>query len=912
MSADDNAISNLEPGSRIGVYEIQGKIGVGGMGEVYQASDTRLKRAVAIKVLPAGLTADPERLARFEREAQVLAQLHHPNIASIFGLEESDGVVALVLELVEGPTLAERLEAGALGIEEVLRIASQIAHGLEQAHGRGIVHRDLKPQNVKAPVSGDVKVLDFGLAKAMSQEPGEVSSPDLTMSPTILEAPSTASYGTQVGVIMGTAAYMAPEQAKGQALDKRADIWAFGVLLYEMLVGRSLFGGDSLSETLAGVLKTEIDLSVLPPTIPSGLRRLLRRCLERDPDRRLHDIADARIVLDEIAAGEVDEVEAVAPPRSDGIGRWLPWGVAAVASLVAITLAWNSGFRSPEPVGRSVFGLAAPAKSFLMPTEWPPVALSEDGRTLLAVAYADAGTAIYRRAFDRLDFTLIQGTEGAENPVISPDGKTVVFFEGSRVFKVPVEGGTPVAVADAQTPRGMTWGPNNTIVYSPMYNSGLWRVPATGGAPTELTPLDASRDERTHRWPQALPDGRTVIFTVGLMTNTSDYDISTIDAVDVETGVRRTILENARMARYTDGYLVFQRLQSLLAVRFDLDRLEATGEPFVIYEGVAGERGSGSAFFATDRAGGIVLVPETGVSTDRTLVVVDRAGEETELRAEPGPYQIVRYSPDGRRLAMMRGSGGLGDDDIYMYDLDAQTARRLTFSESRGFPAWSPDGRRVMFIDGQTGRQRIVIRAADGSGGDIELGGETLNQEYFLTPQVWFSDDDFLAIDVQRSIDIRQVNVADGTVTPVLADPDAAEDSPTIAPGGDYIAYGSNATGTSEVFVTTFPVGGGRWQVSSTGGGCPSWARDGSELYFAQGTRLLAVEVDTSDGFRFSEPRTLVSGPYDLCLPARRQYDVGPDGRFVIPKRVSEAGSSAPMVLLRGWQSGDPGGAAER
>jgi Tol biopolymer transport system component len=898
-------------GRRLGPYEITAKLGEGGMGEVWRATDAKLKREVAVKVLPAAFTADNERLARFEREAQMLAQLHHPNIASIFGLEESQGTRALVMELVEGPTLAERLAAGPLPLAEALLVARQIAEALEAAHEKGIVHRDLKPQNIKAALDGRVKVLDFGLAKAMDPVGASGAVADLARSPTLLNSPTLTAAGTQLGVILGTAAYMAPEQARGGAVDKRADIWAFGVVLYEMLTGRSLFAGQTVSDTLAGVLKTEIDWRALSADTPAAIRSLLRRCLERNPKNRLHDIADARIVIEEWLRGEGEPV-AAARPASATRPRLalLAWTIAALALALATVLAVR-GRREAPPAARplTAFGVVVPHEHFLNRSQSPLLDLSADGRTLLFVAEGERPPAVFRRSFDRLAVQRIEGTDGAEQPLLSPDGRWIAFFAGGMLRKIPADGGSAVALAEARAPRGASWAPDGSIVYSPLFNSALYRLRSTGGAPAAVTTLENEKGERSHRWPQVLPDGRTVLFTVGLVTSPGDYDGAQIEAVRLDSGERRVVLRGARMARYTAaGYLVYQRGATLLAVRFDPARLETSGEPFAIQDGVGGDTSSGAGYFAVSAAGTVALAPETSIPNERVLVLVDRAGRETELAAPPAPFNTPRFSPDGRRIAFAIGGGAAGDDDVYVFELASARLQRLTFGLGHGLPAWSPDGERVVYTNGRSGETGMISKRADGGGEEVQIhktAGVNIAEG-------WLPDGRLVITDAQGTFDIRVLDPSADTVSPLFASPTAAEYGAAIGPGGRYIAYTSTETGTDEIFVETYPPGRGKWQVSAAGGLSPVWSHDGRELYFVAGGSLMAADIETREVFRAGVPRPLFSGPYDLGTPPARNFDVGPDGRFVMVKRRFVSSVPRELVVLDGWSEADPARAARQ
>ncbi len=895
----------LTSGVRLGSFEIASAIGAGGMGEVYRAKDAKLGRDVAIKVLPPAFALDPERLARFEREARLLASLNHPNIAHIYGFESAtlpDGSTAnfLAMELVAGEDLSERLKNGAIPVDEAIAIARQIAEGLEEAHEKGIVHRDLKPANIKLTPDGRVKILDFGLAKAYDADSTGGSAPEISHSPTMTRQ------GTEAGMILGTAPYMSPEQARGKTLDKRADIWAFGVVLFEMLTGARLFAGDTVSDVLAAVLRAEVDWKALPKDLPPELGRLLGRCLERDPKNRLHDIADARITIDEVLRGGPGLFPATAVIGPAHGGRTLlPWAVAALAIVIAIGLGLRSA-RAPGAAARplTAFGVLAPPEHVLTKSQLPILDLSRDGRTLVFVAEGKESAAIFRRTFDRMALTRIDGTEGAENPVLSPDGRYVAFFAAGKLRKISVEGGTSVVMADATAPRGLTWSPDGSLIFSPLYTGGIFRVSASGGEPVPLTRVDPAKGERSHRWGQVLPDGRTLIFTVGNAESPGEYDASNVEAQRLDTGERRTILKGARMARYTaSGYLLFQRGQTLLAIRFDPGRLQVSGEPFTIQEGVGGDQSSGSGYFSVSDQGAVALVPESAIPKTRALVLVDQAGRETPIETPPASFFHPRFSPDGRQIAVAIGGGSAGDDDIYTFDLATKRLQRLTFGQGHGFPLWSPDGKRILFTNGRSGETGIGMKAADGTGEDIVL----LKSREFHLSDSWHPDGRRLAVtDATRSIDIGILDTAPGgQMTPLFASPTAGESAAAFSPNGRYIAYQTTETGTDEVVVETFPPGGGKWQISTTGGLMPAWSRDGRTLYFATGSSVMAVDVDTRGVFRPGAPRRLFSGPYELRVLIQLNYDIAPDGRFVMVKRQLGSQTQGEIVVLDGWNSMD-------
>ncbi len=586
---------SLIPGTRLGGYEITAKLGEGGMGEVYRATDPALKRDVAIKILPAAFANDPERLARFEREAQVLAQLHHPHIASIFGLHDEGGVRFLAMELVPGETLEERIARGRIPLDEAISIARKIADGLEYAHERGIVHRDLKPANVKITADGDVKILDFGLAKAIT---GEIAGPGPTSTPTIL--PTMTSAGTAIGMILGTAAYMSPEQARGRPVDKRADIWAFGAVVYEMLTGKRLFDGETVSDTIAAVLTRPLELEALSG-IPVALRRLLARCLERDPKLRLRDIGEARIALDAANVPETEGASAGAPPPAKR-AAWLLFAIPIVA-IAGIAAGWL--LRTP-PASKSDAGryaLAIPNGLTLLTTEQVQVAASRDGKLQVAVAVdADSISHLIVRSDQDFEPRVLPDTERAKGPVISPDGAWIAFFRDGALFKIPLAGGPPVRLSAAcPQPRGVAWSPDGTIYLTADVVTPVMRVPANGGTLEPLTTLDEARNERTHRWPDVLPDGSAVLYTSDDAASTEYYDDARIEVIRPATHEHKVLLEGASMARFAPGgRLVFARGGSLYAVSFDAKTLTVSGVPTLIEQAVATDVGTGAANFALD------------------------------------------------------------------------------------------------------------------------------------------------------------------------------------------------------------------------------------------------------------------------------------------------------------------------
>ena len=844
------------------------------MGEVYRARDAKLNRDVAIKVLPPAFAADAERLARFQREAQVLASLNHPQIAAIYGLEKAGEVEALVLELVEGETLAERIARGPLPVDDALEISRQIADALEAAHEKGIVHRDLKPANVKITPQGKVKVLDFGLAKAAA---GDSTSPDATHSPTLTAA------ATQAGVVIGTAAYMSPEQARGRAVDKRADIWAFGAVVYEMLTGRKAFEGETVSDTLAAVLMRDPDWSALPAATPPAVRRVLKRCLDRNPKTRFHDVADARLEMDEtIETSPAVAAPAASSPRLVGGAGWIV--AAAVAAIAA--LGWWRAVSAPRtpPPPRTAFAVAIPAGDTFAYDDTPVLAVSRDGRRLVYAAERAGTRQLFLRTMGELDTRPLDGTTGARGPFFSPDGQWIGFFsEGGRLKKVPVGGGPPQTIYEGITAqRGGTWADDDSIILTTDYAAGLSRIPARGGRLEPLTKVDAGKSERTHRWPEALPGGEAVLFTIGSTKSPGNYDDAKIAVLDRKTGTVRTLLEGGSMARYCPpDHLLYVRSRAVLAVPFDAKRLQVTGEPFPLSEKIAGDPSSGIAYFAVSGDGSLVYAPGATEVAESKLLLADRKGTLTELPLPARQYRFPRFSPDGTRLTFSIGSGRGADDEVWVYQLAGGALTRLTFSGGNFSPFWTNDGQRVAYVSARTKDEGIYSRPADGSGteqwiygdytarlpSDLSRDGKTL---LFTHPsnQLWVT---------------------------TLKDKPSAEDGArgdahmldlegfggVFSPDERYIAYSAAVGGAvSEIFVQAADGSGAKWQLTTDGGFLPVWS--GNEIFYVKATQVRVIGAQTKPVFQAGPPRTLFEGQFDLRTMPLRNYDVSRDGqRFV-------------------------------
>jgi len=889
------------------------------MGEVYRARDTKLNRDVALKVLPEVFARDAERMARFRREAQVLASLNHPNIATIYGLEESNGNCALVMELVEGPTLAERISGATVGaglappdkgtprgaptaapmpLDEALPIAKQIAEGLEYAHECGIIHRDLKPANVKVRPDGTVKILDFGLAKALQETPAATGG--------ISDSPTISAAATREGVILGTAAYMSPEQARGKTVDRRCDIWSFGAVLFEMLSGKQAFAGEDVSETLATVIMKEPDWSVLPGHLPTQLERLLRRCLTKDPKQRLQAIGEARIVIEESLAGAVHAgagqpapTKAGAPPLQPW-RRALPWGIAVTLALALVgTLLWVALRPAPRPPTRPIARVVVtlPASDRLAAGPLAHIALAPDGSRLVYVANHGGSTQLYLRAIDRFEATPISGTDGAESPFFSPDGQSVGFFAGGKLKKVSLSGGAPLSLCSAPVGRGGSWSPDDTIIFAPSATSGLFRVSTAGGTPKPLTVPDRKRGELSHRWPQILPGGKALLFT---NWTGSSFDDARIGVLSLETGERRVLVEGGTYPRYvSSGHVVYARAGGLLAVPFDLKRLEVTGPSVSVLEGVSMSPLSGTAEFSSSTDGSLAYAPGGFSFDEGTLVWVDRKGAPQPLAAPPRGYLSPRLSPDGQRVAVSIQGTNPG---LWLYDLARSTLTRLTESTILPRSLWTPDGKRLTFASAPSGAMNLYWMPADGSGAPERL----TTSENVQYPGSWSPDGGVLAFseaDPTTGWGIWVMEQGDRKTRPFLQTP-ANEYQPSFSPDGRYLAYGSDESGRREVYVRPFPGSGGKVQISTEGGVEPVWARNGRELFYRSGDKMMAAAVETKPVFAASKPKLLFEGRYETVIFAfyEPNYDVSPDGqRFLMIKASEQESAPTQLNVVLNW-----------
>jgi len=846
-------------GQTLAHYEIPDKLGSGGMGVVYRARDTKLKRDVAIKVLPEAYASDRERMARFEREAQVLASLNHPNIASIYGLEKYEGVFALVLELVEGQTLEERIERGPIDIEQAIAIAKQIAEGLEAAHGKGIIHRDLKPANAMITEDGTVKLLHFGLAKALEGDTSE--SIDDSKSPTL------SRRATQAGVLLGTAGYMSPEQARGKPVDKRTDIWALGVVLFEMLTGKRLFHGETVSDTLAAVLKTEPDWAALPADTPWLLKRLLRRCLEKNRSERLHDAADVRLELQDTLTTR-DEVLSDSRRSRSRVTVAVGALVVGLAFGVAIMSRWLE--REPEPPIR--FSMEVPEINM----GGRQVTLSQDGRSLALGGRLPS--QVFHLSLGALDEEAPSPIAGGRSPFFSPDGRWIGFVDENTLKKVASSGGEPVSICECGR-HSYVWSEDDLILFMPP--EGLMRVSANGGEPERVFPDD---DAAEFKDPQLLPGKKTLLATEAIDGATWVISLSL-------TTRERTRLVQGHSAQYVEpGYLIFARsgLQTttLFATAFDADALELRGDIISIADDVINRRGGKAAQFSVSRTGTLVYASWAAGFAERGIVWIDRSGLATTLIDDAAAYRYPRLSPDGSLLAYT--TFRVGRTGLWVYDL-ARGARTLVQEGVALDPAWTPDGQALTFtLQTVSDGFAIYSKAPDGSGDAKQL---VVAEDRLAFEASWSPDGRVLYY--HNGIEIWALSDAGEVAALVMAE--ATVKHPRVSPNGRWVAYVSDTSGQDEVYVVPSPEADRRFTISTDGGDSPVWSRDGRELFYTEGDRLMAVAVETAGEFRAKTPQELFQG--NLIPSTNTNYDVSLDGKRFVAVQSANMTESLHTVL---------------
>ena len=899
-------------GTRLGPYEVVSMLGAGGMGEVYRARDLKLGREVALKILPDTFAGDADRLARFRREAQVLASLNHPNIAAIYGLEDSAVVTALVLELVDGPTLADRIAAGPIPLEEALTIARQVAEALDAAHERGIIHRDLKPANIKVRPDGAVKVLDFGLAKAM-EDLAVQGKPNATVSPTI----TSPALVTGVGLLLGTAAYMAPEQARGKVVDKRADVWAFGCVLYEMLAGARAFEGDDIAVVLASVIKSDPDWTKLPSGIPRGIVATLKRCLRKDPRLRLRDIGDAQLLL----AEPEEPLTAPATPRRS----WLGWAAAALllCGLLALGALHFSEKRVDAPVMRTSVLPPDDASGFVVEANIGGSAISPDGRQLAFVADAGGKRMLYVRSLDSGSARALPGTDGAARPFWSPDSRNIGFFAAGKLQRIGITEGAPRVICDVALPRGASWNADGVIIFSAARPGILNRVSASGGTPTPITMLNEAEHEQFHYWPHFLPDGSHFLYLsrnvdpaksavyVGTLAD-KPGDSTPVRLVDSRHGA----IFAAWPGSNRDGFVVFVQGASLMAQPFDAATLTFTGEAFPIADNIGRSDTNAYADVSASRTG-ILAFGNSGQAL-RRLAWVDRDGRVSEPLSDAAFFSKPRVSPDGRNIVTLRSTAG-NPADLWRIDLTRSIPTRLTFGEGvAASPVWLPDGSIVYEVQGRgifrklaTGTQAPQLLFANpvgNSAGPMDVSQDGKLLLYVIGPQ---------SNPAQRelwTLPLEATGNAGKPPSPYIKDlRNVSGGGARFSRGGTgqrWVAYASEESpGRQQVYVQDFPDARGKWQVSRDGGRLPVWSRDGKELFFlgAPG-ELMSVRV-TSKGtnFQVDAPKRVFVLPSQQQLTELAEYDVAADGRFVflVPDQEQDRRVDA-ITVLQNWQTAPP------
>jgi eukaryotic-like serine/threonine-protein kinase len=879
----------LNAGTKLGPYEILSAIGAGGMGEVYRARDTRLNRTVAIKVLPTHLADKPELRERFEREARTIASLNHPHICTLFDIGRQDGIDYLVMEYLEGETLAQRLVKGPLPLEQVLQYSIEISDALDKAHRKGVTHRDLKPGNIMLTKTG-TKLLDFGLAKLKQ----EVAPANVQLS----ELPTVDEPLTAKGTIVGTLQYMAPEQLEGKEADARTDIFAFGAVVYEMATGRRAFEGKSQASVISAIMSSDpAPMTSLQPMTPPALDRVVKRCLAKETDERWQSANDLTNELKWIAEGGSGvSVPAAAAQGIRILGRrglLLSGGALLLAAVIASLATWNlkpAPAPVPQPVSRLVVNLP-PGQRLAGLDNGPAVALSPDGTHLAYVAVQGNTQQVYLRALDSLESKPIPGTDGAVNPFFSPGGQWLGFFASGKLKKVSMSGGPTQTLGDiSANPSGASWGSQGMIAFVPTNFSALLQGSDAGGAPQPLTRIE--KGENTHRWPEFLPGGAAVLFAAGMAA--PNFTNEQVAVQSVGTGERRNLIQGGTQPRYApSGHLIYAQGGTLMAVPFDSRRLAVTGTAASMVDGVLQSPVMGNAQYSFSVTGSLVYVVGGVQATQRKLVWVNRNGAEQPLAAPAQPYIYPRLSPSGQRVAVaIEGR----ETHLSLYDLSREALTRFTFEgNANAYPAWTPDGKRIAFRSNREGPGNLFWQLADGSGGLERL---TIS-EYSHYPMSWSPDGQLLAfseLNPTTGFDLWVLRLGDRKAEPFLRTR-FNESAPRFSPDGRWLAYASDESGRQDIYVQPYPGPGGKWQISTDGGTEPVWNRNGRELFYRNGNKMMAVDIATQPGFAAGKPRVLFEGPYVPTVFTAPNYDVSPDGQRFLMLKPSEQEETAPTEI---------------
>jgi serine/threonine-protein kinase len=862
-------------------YKIIEKLGEGGMGVVYKAKDTKLERLVALKFLSSSAIGTKEEKERFKREAKAAASLNHPNIGHIYAIDETDDKAFIVMEFIEGKTLEEMVDAP-LPIEKAINYATQISAGLHVAHEKGVIHRDIKSANIMVTPSDQIKIMDFGLAKI-----------------------SNRTKVTIQGSTLGTAGYMSPEQAGGETVDNRSDIWSLGVILYEMISGQMPFKGDYEQAVVFSILNEDPEpLTSVRTNVPLELERIATKLLQKDPALRYQNVVEVPADLKAISVvgGSSTTISRISSPQtaiksvpSQPKVSILPWIIAGVMTLLAVAFIIAPWESKPDLPGPIRFSLSLPSSELMDIVVYSSVAISPNGSKMVY----RANNQLVLRTMDRLEPVPIPGTEEGGSPFFSPDGQWLGFFSKGKLKKLSLSGGAPLVLADATDNRGASWGKDGTIVFTPSTTVGIMRIPETGGAVQEITIPDTARNERTHRWPHLLPDGKTVLFTVGTMDSPDYYEDAIITALNLETGVRKDIIRGASTVKYAQsGHLIYSRSGVLYSIPFDPDNLEVTGTPIPVLEGLNGDPTSGAMHYDISKNGTLAYIPGQIEGANRLIVLADHDGNITPLPCPVAAYTEPRISPDGKKVAIVVGSGK--DFDIWVYDMERETLSRLTFGGTNRTPTWSPNSKDLAYYFNRGGKTGVYMKKANGSG-DEEVLFTGPGRTYV---QCWSRDNSVMIMD--HAVAGMQSNLL---VLPLQEDSEPYdflatefdEYMATLSPDGKWLAYISNESGVYQVYVQPFPKGGGKWQISTNGGLEPRWSPDGKRLYYTSGGRMMVVPITPGSTFSAGHAELLFNGYWALPVDSGISYDISPDDQYFVTTRPEQVTSFQQVNIVLNW-----------